>query len=96
MHLVVSNRCFPTKAIGRWLRVDEQERLHMVGDFLWWAGWREVEILTLDGDGEGVGGKGGGVMAWLGARTEDPLWVVRARKVVDSGSGTTEAEPKAS
>lgn len=95
VHLVVSNRCFPTKAIGRWLRVGEQERLHMVGDFLWWAGWRKVEILTLEGDGEGVNGKGSRVMAWFGARTEDPLWVVRARKV--SGSGTIdEAELKPS
>lgn len=94
VNLVVSNRCFPTKAIGRWLRVGEQERLHMVGDFLWWAGWREVEILTLEGD-EGTGGKGAGVMAWFGTRTEDPLWVVRARKA--SGSGTTsEGDTKAS
>lgn len=90
VNLVVSNRCFPTKAIGRWLRVDEQERLHMVGDFLWWAGWREVEILTLEGNTEG----GGKLMAWFSARTDDPLWVVRARK--SSGSETTnEAEQKA-
>lgn len=87
VHLVVSNRCFPTKAIGRWLRVGEQERLHMVGDFLWWAGWREVEILTLAVDREG-----GGVKAWFGARLKDPLWVVRARKV-SGGTATSEAEP---
>lgn len=95
VHLVVSNRCFPTKAIGRWLRVGEQERLHMVGDFLWWAGWREVEILTLEEGGNGVSGSGGGVMGWFGARMEDPLWVVRAKKV--SGSGPpNETEPKVS
>jgi hypothetical protein len=37
VHLVISNRCFPTKAISRWLRVDEAERLQMVGDFLHFA-----------------------------------------------------------
>lgn len=31
VHLVVSNRCFPTKAVKRWLEVDEDERLLMVG-----------------------------------------------------------------
>ncbi|EME88114.1 uncharacterized protein MYCFIDRAFT_121692, partial [Pseudocercospora fijiensis CIRAD86] len=31
VHLTISNRCFPTKAISRWLRVDEEERLQMVG-----------------------------------------------------------------
>lgn len=62
VHLAVSNRCFPTKVVGRWLKIDEEERLDMVGDYLWWAGWRNVEIITL------VQG------SWL----KDPLWVVRA------------------
>ncbi|KAF2142545.1 uncharacterized protein K452DRAFT_286972 [Aplosporella prunicola CBS 121167] len=31
VHLVVSNRCFPTKVIARWLRIGEEERLNMVG-----------------------------------------------------------------
>lgn len=99
VNLVVSNRCFPTKTIGRWLRVGEQERLQMVGDFLWWAGWREVEILSLEWDEERASGTGSGIMSWFsartGARTGDPLWVVRARKT--SGSGVTnEADPKVS
>jgi hypothetical protein len=49
--------------------VGEEERLDMVGDYLWWSGWREVEIVT-------VVEKGG----W-----RDPLWVVRGRKVGEEG-----------
>ena len=74
VHLVISNRCFPTKAVGRWLRVGEQEKLNMVGDYLWWSGWREVEILTVC-DGKGSGG------GWFGMGGTDPLWVVRGTKV---------------
>ncbi|MCJ1321812.1 hypothetical protein MMC15_007157 [Xylographa vitiligo] len=74
VHLVVSNRCFPTKAVGRWLRVGEQEKLLMVGDYLHWSGWREVEVVTVcDGKGEGGG--------WFGMGRPDPLWVVRGRNV---------------
>ena len=62
VHLVISNRCFPTKVVGRWLQVSEDERLEMVGDYLWWSGWRQIEIVTV-------------VKAtWM----KDPLWVVRA------------------
>ncbi|KAM0795691.1 hypothetical protein BDR22DRAFT_786565, partial [Usnea florida] len=83
VHLVISNRCFPTKAVGRWLRVGEEERLKMVGDYLWWSGWREVEIVEVcDGrmkEGEGAGGLGlAGLMRMFGG--VDPLWVVRAVK----------------
>lgn len=67
VHLVVSNRCFPTKAVGRWLKVGEEERLEMVGDYLWWAGWRELEIVEI-------------VKAGRGWRGGDPLWVVRGVK----------------
>ena len=74
VHLIISNRCFPTKAVGRWLRVGEQEKLNMVGDYLWWSGWRDIEILTLC-DGQGGGG-------WLGLSRNDPLWVVRGKNVV--------------
>jgi hypothetical protein len=62
VHLIISNRCFPTKAVGRWLKVDEEDRLAMVGDYLWWAGWRNIEIQTLV----------------AGSFMTDPLWVVRA------------------
>ena len=74
VHLVISNRCFPSKAVGRWLTLREPERLSMVGDYLWWSGWRDIEIVTLcDGKGEGRG--------WFGMGRPDPLWVVRGRKV---------------
>jgi SAM-dependent methyltransferase len=61
VHLIISNRCFPTKVVGRWLKVDEEERLNMVGDYLWWSGWRKIEIQTLV----------------EGSFMRDPLWVVR-------------------
>ncbi|KAI1622032.1 hypothetical protein EDD37DRAFT_503350 [Exophiala viscosa] len=63
VHLIISNRCFPTKAVGRWLKVDEDDRLDMVGDYLWWSGWRNIEIQTLV----------------AGSFMRDPLWVVRAQ-----------------
>lgn len=61
IHLVISNRCFQTKVVGRWLKIDEEERLEMVGDYLWWSGWRNVEIVTVV------------PKSWM----HDPLWVVR-------------------
>lgn len=86
VHLVVSNRCFPTKAINRWLRVDEGERLLMVGDFLHFAGWQNIEIVELsngrlDEGNESQPAEGlRGMMAWMGMNRRDPLWVVRAVK----------------
>lgn len=71
VHLAISNRCFPTKAIRRWLRIDEEERLQMVGDYLWFAGFKKIDIFTLS-DGAGNGG------GWFSRC--DPLWVVRGRK----------------
>ena len=73
VHLVISNRCFPTKVVGRWLKVGEEERLEMVGDYLWWSGWREVEIVEVVRKGEG----------WLDLK--DPLWVVRGRNLGERG-----------
>lgn len=89
VHLVVSDRCFPTKAVGRWLRSSEEERLGIVGDYLWWSGWRGVEIVEVcDGvrrDGEGEGGVMG--MLGLGGGRADPLWVVRGVKVGEGDAG---------
>lgn len=64
VHLAISNRCFPTKVVGRWLKVGEEDRLEMVGDYLHWAGWREIEIVEV-------------VKATF---MKDPLWVVRGTK----------------
>lgn len=80
VHLTVSNRCFPTKVVGRWLRVSEEERLQMVGDYLWFAGWRDIEICTLN-DGKSENGASSGIMDWFSGRT-DPLWVVRGTKSI--------------
>ena len=74
VHLVISNRCFPSKAVGKWLTLREPERLSMVGDYLWWSGWRDIEIVTLcDGKGQARG--------WFSLGKPDPLWVVKGRKV---------------
>ena len=87
VHLAISNRCFPTKAISRWLRVGEEERLMTVGDFLHFAGWEKIEIVELsNGKTEQNGGaqssQGGlqGIMAFMGMNSRDPIWVVRAVK----------------
>lgn len=69
VHLAISNRCFPTKVVSRWLDVSEDERLQMVGDYLWFAGFRNIELVTLE-DGKGS--------SWF--RSKDPLWVVRGQK----------------
>jgi hypothetical protein len=75
IHLAISNRCFPTKAIRRWLEVDEYERLLMVGDYLSFAGFEDIETLTLS-DGTVHGQTGFSKV--FGRR--DPLWVVRGTK----------------
>lgn len=90
VHLTISNRCFPTKAMSRWLRVTEDERLQMVADFLHFADWKRIEIVELSngkleeehGVDQGVP-QGGlqGLMKWMGmGMGRDPLWVVRAVK----------------
>jgi hypothetical protein len=71
VHLVLSNRCFPTKAVGKWMRVNEDERLEMVGDYLWWSGWRDIEIVTVV----------------KGSWAKDPLWVVRGANTAEQDSG---------
>lgn len=86
VHLTISNRCFPTKAISRWLRVSEEERLLMIGDYLYFAGWQNIEIVELSngradaGGGERPQGSLQGLMGWMGMNHRDPLWVVRATK----------------
>ena len=50
----------------------------MVGDYLWFSGWREVEIVEVS-DGRGKGREGVLMGLWGGG--VDPLWVVRGVKV---------------
>ena len=87
VHLVVSNRCFPTKAVAGWLGKSEGERLEMVGDYLWWSGWRGVEIVEVC-DGKVKDGEGGlaGLRGMFGGGV-DRLWVVRGVKVARGGGG---------
>jgi SAM-dependent methyltransferase len=86
IHLTISNRCFPTKAINRWLRISEEERLQMVGDFLHFAGWKDIELVELS-NGKDAGQPSSfvaqdfrGLMSMIGMNSRDPLWVVRATK----------------
>ena len=67
--------------------MDEGERLLMVGDFLHFAGWQNIEIVELsngrldDGDeSQPAEGLKGIMAAWMGMNRRDPLWVVRAVK----------------
>lgn len=94
VHLVISNRCFPTKATRRWLEVDEAERLQMVGDYLHFAGWHKIEMVELC-NRIGEAGVSPGKeeeqprptdASWMqsmlsGMAGNDPLWVVRASNV---------------
>ncbi|KAI9710592.1 MAG: hypothetical protein M1828_002143 [Chrysothrix sp. TS-e1954] len=81
IHLAISNRCFPTKAVARWLRVNEDERLQMVGDYLWFSGWRDIEIVTVtDGKQQKSEKDASNWLAMLMGGNNDPLWIVRARK----------------
>jgi hypothetical protein len=84
VHLAISNRAFWHKVVARWMEVGERERLEMVADYLWFAGWREVEIVTVcEGKRPGVGSAGSGIFAMLGMSggASDPLWVVRGKNV---------------
>ncbi|CAD6443283.1 66f8a4da-8e44-47cd-9638-d4564a310c63-CDS [Sclerotinia trifoliorum] len=64
-HIAFSNRYFPTKAVERWLTMDDGDRRKWVGGYFWASGgWENIEEVVLK---EG--------------RYEDPLFVVRARKM---------------
>jgi SAM-dependent methyltransferase len=68
-HMAFSNRCFPTKVIGKWMQMSDEERRKWVGGYFWASGeWEDVEEVILK---EGKGGF---------FAHEDPLYVVRARK----------------
>jgi len=64
-HMAFSNRCFPMKVIGRWLKMRDEERRRWVGSYFWAVGGFEdvEEVILKDG------------WDW-----HDPLFVVRARK----------------
>jgi SAM-dependent methyltransferase len=64
-HMAFSNRCFPTKVIGRWLKMRDEERRRWVGSYFWAVGGFEdvEEVILKDG------------RDW-----NDPLFVVKAKK----------------
>jgi hypothetical protein len=78
--------------MSRWLRVDEGERLLMVGDYLHFAGWKGIEVVELsdgnveqaeqtDSSSSGAARSLQGLFGMMGMmRGRDPLWVVRARR----------------
>ncbi|KAK8218605.1 hypothetical protein IWZ01DRAFT_538201 [Phyllosticta capitalensis] len=61
VHLVLSNRFFPTKAINMWLRTGEEQHLDIVADYLSFSGWSRIEVLQ----------------SWVPGTALNPLWVVR-------------------
>jgi len=66
-HMAFSNRCFPTKVIGRWMGMNDEERRRWVGGYFWKSGgWTDVEEVILNQGGRFFGG--------------DPLYVVRGTK----------------
>lgn len=73
LHLAISNRCFPTKVISRWLKIEEEERLDMVASYMHFAGsedgkkiiFKDIQIVEV-------------VKSTWGA---DPLNVVRGTKI---------------
>lgn len=73
-HMAFSNRCFPTKVVGKWMGMDDEERRKWVGGYFWASGgWEDVEEVVL---------KEGGGSGFLGLRGyEDPVFVVRGRKM---------------
>lgn len=84
VHLAVSNRCFPTKAVRRWLHADEETRLRFCCEDLWRAGWRDVQVVEVtdgmprEGEGAEENSQVRRLMAMMGMRGGgDPLWVVR-------------------
>jgi SAM-dependent methyltransferase len=67
--MAFSNRCFPTKVIGPWARMSDEERRKWVGGYFWASGgWENVEeVILKEGKSSFFGG-------------EDPLFVVRGTK----------------
>jgi len=68
-HMAFSNRCFPTKVIGKWMGMSDEQRRRWVGGYFWaCGGWKDVEEVIVKERGAGIFGGG------------DPMYVVRATK----------------
>lgn len=83
--IIVSSRMFPTKATSSWIKRTPEQRLQMIGDYLHFAGWKDIEIVDIklgdaaNSEDQGQGGLNG-FMAVMGMGGSDPLWCVRAFK----------------
>lgn len=63
-HMAFSNRCFPTKVVSKWLKIEDEERPRMVADYFHFASanaFKNIEIVEAE-------------------TPHDPLWIVRATK----------------
>lgn len=83
--IIVSSRMFPTKATSAWIKRSPQQRLQMVGDYLHFSGWKDIEIIDIKaGDAANAETQNNeglhGFMAMMGMSGSDPLWSVRAFK----------------
>ncbi|ESZ94126.1 hypothetical protein SBOR_5480 [Sclerotinia borealis F-4128] len=70
-HMALSYRCFPTKVVRKWLQMDDAEKRRWVGGYFWASGGWE--------NVQEVVLKEGGY--------EDPMFVVRGRKMGKCGLG---------
>jgi SAM-dependent methyltransferase len=70
-HMAFSNRCFPTKVVGNWIGMSDEERRRWVGGYFWASGgWEDVEeVILKEQKGE-----------FFGVH-HDPMYVVRGRKM---------------
>jgi SAM-dependent methyltransferase len=71
-HMAFSDRFFPTKVIGKWMGMNDEERRKWVGGYFWASGgWKDVEEVILKE----------GTPSFMGMGGQDPLYVVRATKI---------------
>src|SRR5277367_746471 len=47
IHLAISNRCFATKVVSIWLRLNEIERLELISNYLHFSGFEDIEVVDL-------------------------------------------------
>ncbi|ORY74378.1 hypothetical protein BCR37DRAFT_352690 [Protomyces lactucae-debilis] len=72
LHLAISNRCFPTKVVGRWLKLSEEERRQMVADYL---------HFTAGEDGTPKVFKDIASIELADGRGSDPIHIVRGTRI---------------
>ncbi|BFZ64909.1 Nitrilase [Saitoella coloradoensis] len=84
VHLAISNRCFPTKVVGRWLRISEEERLEMVAKYFHFARSPFGHNTDQQPQSNFEPGQLYGAIEKItlsdGQGWTDPLWIVRAKR----------------